>query len=594
MRKFNLMMLMMLASLTLAAASMKPKVPTDGQKNVSVNAQIVVQGPSSIVLAKDSCLLNGEHISVASVAASMAIFRPGLMDFAAEYTLEVPDGAFTLKDGTPLDGCTVHFTTASPQAKVFDAIVAADGSGDYTSIRAAVKAAPTNRVEPWIIFVKNGVYEELVRTASNQTYISLVGEDPEKTILKFSITSNGGHERDQANFTEAEGRGPVLVASAPNFYLHNISVINAWGYEKQNGPQALALGSYTDRFTMFNTRLISYQDTWQTGSDEHRHYARRCYVEGAVDFIYCSGDVVLDSCTLGLSRNGSVIVAPSHGAGVKYGYVFRDTKIVSSKPGTARTNNSYGRPWHNFPRTSFINTTWSKDITFSAAGWTDHMGGLPVVFAEYNTRNYLGQPVDLSKRNTYYYKGDKSNPEGTCTAQAILTKEEADALTVKTVLSGSDAWTPDRMTVELPAPELTYHGATLSWSKIDAAICYLVMRDGEFYKVTTDTSMDVEGDVNAYTVRAVNYYGTMGQISKAPFVSGIQAEKVADLDALFDGQALRLGHFEGVATVEMLSLDGRLLSKQQVSSEAVMPVAAQVAMARITAPQGTLVLKCLR
>lgn len=580
--------------MSLSAAAISPKVPVNNQENVAVNAQIVVQGSSALIQGSDSCFLNGEYLPVTSIASNMAIFKPGIMDYASDYEFVVRDGAFLAKDGTPMKGCTIRFRTALPKSKLFDAVVAKDGSGDYTSIRAAVKAAPKNRVEPWIIFVKNGTYEELVRVAKDQPYISLVGEDINKTILKFSITSNGGHERDNANFKEAEGQGPVLVTNAPNFYLHNMTVINSWGYDKQAGPQALALGSYADRFAIFNANLKSYQDTWQTGSDEHRHYARRSYIEGAVDFIYCSGDMVLDSCTLGLCRDGSVIVAPSHGAGVKYGYVFRDTKIVSSKPGVLRTKNSYGRPWHNFPRTSFINTTWSKDVQFTTAGWTDHMGGLPVVFAEYNTRNHKGEVVDLSKRNTYYYTGDKNNPTATCTAKAVLTKEEADALTVRTVLSGKDGWAPDKICKELPAPVLTYKDNVLTWTKEDQAICYIVMRNGEYYQTTTETTMAFEGEVKEYTVRAVSYYGTLGHVSSAPFVDGIQAEKAVSLDAGFDGSHLQIGQLSGKAMVEFVSLDGRVLTSMEVSSNSSIPVAEAAVLARIRCQDEVCVVKCIR
>lgn len=580
--------------MSLSAAAISPKVPVNNQENVAVNAQIVVQGSSALVQGNDSCFLNGEYLPVTSIASNMAIFKPGIMDYASDYEFVVRDGAFLAKDGTPMKGCTIRFRTVLPKAKLFDAVVAKDGSGDYTSIRAAVKAAPKNRVEPWIIFVKNGTYEELVRVAKDQPYISLVGEDINKTILKFSITSNGGHERDNVNFKEAEGQGPVLVTNAPNFYLHNMTVINSWGYDKQAGPQALALGSYADRFAIFNANLKSFQDTWQTGSDEHRHYARRSYIEGAVDFIYCSGDMVLDSCTLGLCRDGSVIVAPSHGAGVQYGYVFRDTKIVSSKPGVLRTKNSYGRPWHNFPRTSFINTTWSKDVQFTTAGWTDHMGGLPVVFAEYNTRNHKGEVVDLSKRNTYYYTGDKNNPTATCTAKAVLTKEEADALTVRTVLSGKDGWAPDKICKELPAPVLTYKDNVLTWTKEDQAICYIVMRNGEFYQTTTETTMAFEGDAKEYSVRAVSYYGTLGHVSSAPFVDGIQAEKAVSLDAGFDGSHLQIGQLSGKAMVEFVSLDGRVLSTMEVSSNSSIPVAEAAVLARIRCQDEVCVVKCIR
>lgn len=580
-----------------AAGDVFPKIPVDGQTNVPVNAQIILQSANGMVQGADSCFLNGEYIAPSSMAGGMAIFKPGQLQFARTYTMVVRDGAFLSKtDKTPLTGGTYSFTTCSPKAKVFDVVVAQDGSGDYTSIRQAIKEAPTNRAEPWLIFVRNGVYEELVRTSTIQPNICLVGENKEKTILKFSITSNGGHERDNARFPEAEGQGPVLVANSTDFYLHNITVINAWGYNNQAGPQALALGSYADRFTMFNAGLISYQDTWQTGSDEHRHYARRSYIEGAVDFIYASGNCVFDSCTIALCRNGSVVVAPSHGAGVKYGYVFRNCDMVSSKPGTARTNNSLGRPWHNKPRTSYINTTLSRDISLSAAGWTDHMGGLPVVFAEYNTMDYLGNPVSLASRNTYYWTGsDRNNPTETCIAQAVLSKEEAEALTVRRVLGGTDSWNPENITTELPAPLLYYDDNRLYWTAEPQAICYEVLRDGEFVTFTTETSMAFEGEASGYRVRAVNMYGTLGLVSTPPFVNGIQTETVGTLNVVYDGSSLMASGFCGKARVELYAIDGNNAGQYEIEENVRLDLSSvQFFIAKVNANVGTYVLKVVR
>ena len=580
------------------AQAVVPKMPANGQTDLPINAQIVVESDIPMKVGADSCFLNGEYITPATVANTLAIFRPGELQYATDYSLVIRDGAFVSQtDGTPLKGCTVSFSTAGPKMRVFDAIVAADGSGDYTSLRAAVKAAPANRTQPWLIFVKNGEYVELIRIANNQPYISIVGEDPEKTIVQFSITSNAGHERDQSNFKDAEGRGPVFCTQAPNTYVHNISLIDSWGYVNQAGPQALALGSYADRFCIFNSRLLSYQDTWQTGSDEHRHYAKRCYIEGAVDFIYCSGDAVFDSCTIGFCRNGSVLTAPSHGAGVKYGYVFRDCNVVSSKPGVQRTNNSWGRPWHNFPRCSMINTTLSKDIFMSDAGWTNHMGGLPAVFAEYNTMNYLGRPVDLSRRNNWYWRGGtEQNPEETCIAKHLLTKEEADALTVRTVLSGKDSWRPDNIVNELGAPSVFYKDNVLSWTPEKAAICYEILRNGKFLTFTTETHYTFEGDASEYTVRCVNQYGTLGFKSAAPTygdassVGSFRAENNIEV-SFKEGQLVATG-FSGIATLELYSAAGVLLSRRSINpGEHTYITSGTIGIARIVSDSATRVFK---
>ena len=61
--------------------------------------------------------------------------------------------------------------TSSP----YHAIVAQDGSGNYTNVQAAVNAATENRNESWCIFVKNGSYKEQVIIPKNKTHIHLNG-----------------------------------------------------------------------------------------------------------------------------------------------------------------------------------------------------------------------------------------------------------------------------------------------------------------------------------------------------------------------------------------------------------------------------------
>lgn len=50
----------------------------------------------------------------------------------------------------------------SQQNTIFHAVVAKDGTGDYTTVQSAIDAVPENLKSPWLIFVKNGSYEEQV------------------------------------------------------------------------------------------------------------------------------------------------------------------------------------------------------------------------------------------------------------------------------------------------------------------------------------------------------------------------------------------------------------------------------------------------
>ena len=59
----------------------------------------------------------------------------------------------------------------------FSYTVAADGSGDFKSIQAAIDATKAFPDAPIHIFIKNGIYAEKVRVYSWNTDLSLIGEN---------------------------------------------------------------------------------------------------------------------------------------------------------------------------------------------------------------------------------------------------------------------------------------------------------------------------------------------------------------------------------------------------------------------------------
>src|SRR5205814_27936 len=69
-----------------------------------------------------------------------------------------------------------------------DATVAADGSGNYTSVQAAIDAAPVRSASaaPWEIHVKPGTYRERVQIARTHSRLLLRGDDAETTTITFN------------------------------------------------------------------------------------------------------------------------------------------------------------------------------------------------------------------------------------------------------------------------------------------------------------------------------------------------------------------------------------------------------------------------
>lgn len=479
--------------------------PADGANGITANGSIVLNFNEKMIAGTGNADLNGETLTP-TLSGKTVVYTYSALKYNTQYIFNLPAGALTDKSGNKCDAITISFTTmerTAPTPKVFDAIVAKDGSGDYTTVQDAIDAAPAAQIKPWLIFVKNGEYKEHIDIPANKPFIHITGQDRDKTVILDDKLCGGEGALHVS-------KGATVVVNSNDCYFDNITLENSYGHEKQAGPQALALNTIGDRTIFHNVAMLSYQDTWITPSNgTYRTFAKNCLIEGAVDFIYNSGDCYFDSDTLLINRkSGGFIVAPSHGSEVKWGYVFQNTTITA--PGVpSETDVWLGRPWHNFPKTVFINTR--AEVTIPAAGWYETMGGLPKLWAEYNTMDGEGNPVDLSQRRTEYYYTDRDTNEKVYgkSDKAVLTAEEAAQYTVKNVCSGNDNWQPDMLTEQCDAPVPVIKDNVLTWEAVPYAICYVVTQNGKVVEITTGTSIDdASGE---YCVQAVSEQGSMSR-----------------------------------------------------------------------------------
>ena len=491
--------------------------PANGATGASATGSIVLTFDERIKAGTGSATLNGENIAP-TVTGKTAVFQYAGLDYNKEYAFTIPAGVITDRSGNAYAGTTINFTTmerTQPAARIYDAVVAADGSGDYTTVQAAIDAAPAGRGTPWLVFIKAGEYKEHVDIPTNKPYIHLIGQAADKVFITDDRLSGG----DNAVHVD---EGATVVVKSGDCYFEGITFVNSWGHDKQAGPQALAMNTKGDRIVFNKCEMWSYQDTWiTTSTSNYRCYAKNCLIEGAVDFIYNSGNYYFDNVTLLINRkSGGYIVAPSHGADVKWGYVFQNCKITA--PGNpAETDVWLGRPWHNSPKTVFINTT--SEVTIPAAGWYETMGGLPALWAEYNTMDGDGNPVDLSQRRSSYYKTVDGEKVWVHNVKNTLTAEEAAQYTVKNVLSGSDAWQPEIITEACAAPKATFNAETgkISWDAVTYAICYVITKDGKVVGFTTETSYDYVAG-SEYQIQAANEFGGLSEIAVPGESTGIE------------------------------------------------------------------------
>ena len=64
-------------------------------------------------------------------------------------------------------------------------VVAQDGSGDFRSVQLALDAIKEGNNDPVEIYVKKGIYREVVVADARKSKIHLIGEDKVNTIISF-------------------------------------------------------------------------------------------------------------------------------------------------------------------------------------------------------------------------------------------------------------------------------------------------------------------------------------------------------------------------------------------------------------------------
>ena len=542
-------------------------LPADGAADVSATGRITISyderiqpgnttaKPTLIAVSYTEGTEQTEFTEITTAWSSRSVsFNYMGLKYGTQYTFTLPAGYVQDRSGNAAEALTLTFTTMErqqPAARLYDAVVdaGADGSNGnygnngnngvpvYASVQAAIDAAPAGRGKPWLIFIKNGQYKEHVDIPKAKPYIHLIGQNRDKTVILDDRLAGG----DNAQHVSVAA---TVVVNADNCFFENLTMENSYGHEQLNGPQALALNTIGDRIVMNGVALLSYQDTWiTTSTSNNRHYIKNSVIEGAVDFIYNSGNVYLDGDTIEINRpSGGYIVAPSHAADVKWGYVFQNN-VIRPRKGIDVKDVWLGRPWHNYPKTVFINT--QTFVNIPAKGWYNTMGGLPALWAEYNTTDANGNPVDLSQRETYYYYTDRDTGEKheVFNVQNTLTAEEAAQYTIKNVMSGNDNWQPDLMCEACEAPVVTKVGNNISWQAVPYAICYVVTCGDEVVGFTTGTEHDITGtDANAFKVQAVNEWGGLSAYGVAGSSTSIRELTDSTHDAVsvytLDGKRL--------------------------------------------------------
>jgi pectinesterase len=292
--------------------------------------------------------------------------------------------------------------------------IAADGSAPFKSVQEAITAVPSgSATNPVVIHIKAGTYKELIYVQREKRFLKLVGDDAEKTILSYGLYASMTN-------SDAKPLGTFNTASttidADGFLAENITFENSAGLR---GEPALAMRVDGDRAVFKHCRFIGWQDTVLL--NRGRQYFNDCYICGDVDFIFGGATAWFEKCHIH-ARGDGFLTSASTPNDAPYGFVFSNCKITGEKPDTRVY---LGRPWGIYASTIFLNTEMSGVVRHE--GWSEWKKPKKHITARYAEFNSTGPAATPDKRVPWAKQ---------------LSKTEADKITVKTVLGGTDGWDP--------------------------------------------------------------------------------------------------------------------------------------------------------
>lgn len=379
------------------------------------------------------------------------------MNFLLNYTIMRKHISLLLLFAIFILGEGIGYSQSNPYDA--DIVVAADGSGDFSSLQPAIDAVPSNEETRTVIYIKRGLYNtEKLFIPSDKKNITLIGESRDETILSYHIydCSSGKCPTEDAALWTGDNivTSATLTIMGEGFRAENLTI------ENTAGPvgQALAITVRADKIVFINVNFTSYQDTlylWHSGI---RIYFENCLVVGRTDYIYGASIAFFQACEI-RSWGGGWITAPSTPQDQDYGFVFNECDITyalnSPRAGDDGNLVRFGRPWHEYPKVAWLYCDMTEKI--HPEGWGDTWN-----------MNYAASSADLHLYE-YANTGPGADMSGRADWEGLraLSAGEAADYTVQMVMAGDDAWDPSAEASAVTIYEWTGGAASTGWLEKD-------------------------------------------------------------------------------------------------------------------------------
>ncbi len=424
-----------------------------------------------------------------------------LLEYGKTYRVQIDPGVLTLADGSHSgfsgkNGWSFSTRKAGPPAGATRLVVAGDGSGDFNTVQGAIDFVPDGSLTRVTIFIKNGLYEEIVY-CRNKSNITLLGEDRDKVQVLYANNEVFNPHPVNVATNEWPGtfpsrRAAFMADNSTGIHLVNLTVRNT----AKGQAEGLLLAG--ERNIVSHVTIVGSGDALQVNGSV---FLTDSLIVGDGDTILGRGPAFFDRCEL---RSPGVYMW-TRNTSTNHGNVFLSSVFRTPGDGQteiARAPTNRGR---NYPHAEVVLVNCALS-GISPVGWGAVGGDTSGVrYWEYHSTNLAdGTPVDVSRRHpvSRQLSGEKD-------AKII-----ADCSNPAWVLGG---WTPAMAPLILtqPAAVTAAVGQTAAFSATAAGVPRPTLqwfRNGVALRGATVATLKLAnvsaGDAGRYALAATNKSGT--------------------------------------------------------------------------------------
>ena len=344
-----------------------------------------------------------------------AIYLHRQLDYGQAYYVTIDPGV--LLDGEGFAGISnpqtwrISTKLSAPPPGTNQLTVATEGTGDFCTVQGAIDFVPAGNTQAVNVNVRKGTYAELVYVVPTKPFITVRGEDRDRTIIQYTnnnTLNSPNPSTDTVNrcIQQRIPNGPdffncwraMFGVEASDFTVENITLHNTTPF---GGSQAEAFRGNNDRILLNRVNLLSFQDTLRLQTSG---FVTNSYIEGDVDFMWGTGAAFFQKSEF-TALHSAEWYTQVRNPQTNHGFVYIGNRFTRTA-GVA--DNSYYlsriEPLRfPFSEVVFINT--AMDMHIIPVGWeldpkpaTTCAQAPSIHFWEYHSTDLDGNAVDTSNR----------------------------------------------------------------------------------------------------------------------------------------------------------------------------------------------------